>query len=184
MHTLVKYLNIKIYILTVLGEVLMDDIERLVAQWAKEKPELDTEPMAIMGRLLRIAKNMEMQVALLHKQYDLTLGEFDVLATLRRSGEQFWLTPSELIDSMMLTSGAMTNRLDKLISKGLIARQHNQSDRRSFPVQLTDKGFLLIEKIIEEHVQVQHSLVKGMSKAQKQQINQSLKSLMFELESQ
>ena len=118
----------------------MDDIDRLVAQWATEKPELDTEPMAIMGRLLRIAKKMETRVAQLHKQYDLTLGEFDVLATLRRSGEPFWLTPSELIDSMMLTSGAMTNRLDKLTSKGLIARQHNQSDRRSVPVQLTEKG--------------------------------------------
>lgn len=145
----------------------MDAVDRLVAQWAREKPELDTEPMAIMGRLLRVAKYMENEVAQLHKQYDLTLGEFDVLATLRRSGEPFQLTPSELIDSMMLTSGAMTNRLDKLTSKGLITRQSNQSDRRSLPVQLTKQGIGLIDRILEEHVQMQGQLVKGLSQEQK-----------------
>ena len=98
----------------------MDAIDRVVEQWAKEKPDLETEPMAIMGRVMRIAKYMETQVADLHKQYDMKLGEFDVLATLRRSGKPYRLTPSELIGSMMLTSGAMTNRLDKLEAKGLI----------------------------------------------------------------
>ena len=92
----------------------MDAIDRVVEQWAKEKPELETEPMAMMGRIMRIAKYMETQVADLHKTYDMKLGEFDVLATLRRSGKPYRLTPSELIGSMMLTSGAMTNRLDKL----------------------------------------------------------------------
>ena len=160
----------------------MDAIDRLVTQWAREKPELDTEPMAIMGRLLRVAKYMENEVAQLHKQYDLTLGEFDVLATLRRSGEPFQLTPSELIDSMMLTSGAMTNRLDKLTSKGLIIRQNNQSDRRSLPVQLTKQGVLLIDRVVEEHVVIQRQLVKGLSQEQKKQISQNLKCLMYELE--
>ncbi len=96
----------------------MDAIDRVVEQWAKQKPELDTDPMAMMGRLMRIAKYMETKVADLHKKYDLKLGEFDVLATLRRSGKPYRLTPSELIDTMMLTSGAMTNRLDKLENKG------------------------------------------------------------------
>ncbi|WP_341665032.1 MarR family transcriptional regulator [Vibrio sp.] len=160
----------------------MDAIDRLVEQWAREKPELDTEPMAIMGRLLRVAKYMENEVAQLHKQYDLTLGEFDVLATLRRSGEPFQLTPSELIDSMMLTSGAMTNRLDKLTSKGLIIRQNNQSDRRSLPVQLTKQGVLLIDRVVEEHVVIQRQLVKGLSQEQKKQISLNLKCLMYELE--
>lgn len=161
----------------------MDAVDRLVAQWAREKPDLETEPMAIMGRLLRVSKYMETQVAQLHKQYGLTFGEFDVLATLRRSGKPFQLTPSELIDSMMLTSGAMTNRLDKLTSKGLITRQSNQSDRRSLPVQLTKQGIVLIDRILEEHVQMQGQLVKGLSQEQKKQINQNLKCLMYELES-
>ena len=149
----------------------------------ERKPDSETEPMAIMGRLLRVSKYMETQVAQLHKQYGLTFGEFDVLATLRRSGKPFQLTPSELIDSMMLTSGAMTNRLDKLTSKGLITRQSNQSDRRSLPVQLTKQGIVQIDRILEEHVQMQGQLVKGLSQEQKKQINQNLKCLMYELES-
>lgn len=160
----------------------MDAIDRVVEHWAKEKPDLETEPMAIMGRLMRIAKYMETEVAQLHKRYDLKLGEFDVLATLRRSGQPFRLTPSELIDSMMLTSGAMTNRLDKLESKGLISREHSKEDRRSVTVELTQDGFVLIDKIIEEHAAVQAKLVKGMNANQKKQMNTLLKSWLTQYE--
>ncbi|GAL35251.1 MarR family winged helix-turn-helix transcriptional regulator [Vibrio maritimus] len=160
----------------------MDAIDRVVEQWAKQKPELDTDPMAMMGRLMRIAKYMETKVADLHKKYDLKLGEFDVLATLRRSGKPYRLTPSELIDTMMLTSGAMTNRLDKLENKGLISREHSKEDRRSVTVQLTQDGLVLIDKLIEEHADVQKSLVKSMTAAQKKQANQLLKVWLSQYE--
>ncbi|WP_394156060.1 MarR family winged helix-turn-helix transcriptional regulator [Vibrio campbellii] len=160
----------------------MDAIDRVVSQWAKEKPELDTEPMAIMGRLMRIAKHMENHVAELHKRYDLKMGEFDVLATLRRSGKPYRLTPSELISSMMLTSGAMTNRLDKLEKKGLIAREHSKEDRRSVTVELTAKGFELIDSLIEQHLQAQHELMGSLSSAEKGQVNQALKLLLPQCE--
>ncbi|HDM8228992.1 MarR family winged helix-turn-helix transcriptional regulator [Vibrio campbellii] len=160
----------------------MDAIDRVVSQWAKEKPELDTEPMAIMGRLMRIAKHMENHVAELHKRYDLKMGEFDVLATLRRSGQPYRLTPSELISSMMLTSGAMTNRLDKLEKKGLIAREHSKEDRRSVTVELTAKGFELIDSLIEQHLQAQHELMGSLSSAEKGQVNQALKLLLPQYE--
>ena len=160
----------------------MDAIDRVISQWAKEKPELDTEPMAIMGRLMRIAKHMENHVAELHKRYDLKMGEFDVLATLRRSGQPYRLTPSELISSMMLTSGAMTNRLDKLEKKGLIAREHSKEDRRSVTVELTEKGFELIDSLIEQHLQAQHELMGSLSSAEKVQVNQALKLLLPQYE--
>ncbi|HDM8232826.1 TPA: MarR family transcriptional regulator [Vibrio campbellii] len=160
----------------------MDAIDRVVSQWAKEKPELNTEPMAIMGRLMRIAKHMENHVAELHKRYDLKMGEFDVLATLRRSGQPYRLTPSELISSMMLTSGAMTNRLDKLEKKGLIAREHSKEDRRSVTVELTAKGFELIDSLIEQHLQAQHELMGSLSSAEKGQVNQALKLLLPQYE--
>ncbi|EGR3263747.1 MarR family transcriptional regulator [Vibrio parahaemolyticus] len=160
----------------------MDAIDRVVTQWAKEKPDLDTEPMAIMGRLMRIAKHMECRVADLHKQYDLKMGEFDVLATLRRAGAPYRLTPSELIASMMLTSGAMTNRLDKLEKKGFIAREHSKEDRRSVTVELTTEGLALIESLIQEHVDVQHSLISGLSADEKSQVNQALKLLLSQFE--
>lgn len=154
----------------------MDAIDRVVEQWAKEKPELETEPMAMMGRIMRIAKYMETQVAELHKKYDMKLGEFDVLATLRRSGKPYRLTPSELIGSMMLTSGAMTNRLDKLEAKGLISREHSKEDRRSVSVQLTKDGLILIDQMMTEHVEMQKKLVKSLSASQKKNTNQLLKT--------
>ncbi len=160
----------------------MDAVDRVTEQWAQEKPELKTEPMAIMGRILRIAKHMENEVAKLHKRYGLKLGEFDVLATLRRSGEPFSLTPSELMGSMLLTSGAMTNRLDKLESKGLIVRAHSKEDRRSVSVKLTKDGVSLIDEMMQVHVDLQHSLLQGMNEEQKTQLNQFLKVCLAEFE--
>ncbi|MGF1749167.1 MULTISPECIES: MarR family winged helix-turn-helix transcriptional regulator [Vibrio] len=160
----------------------MDAVDRVVTQWAKEKPELETEPMAMMGRMMRLAKYMETQVAEVHKKYDLKMGEFDVLATLRRSGSPYQLTPSELIDSMMLTSGAMTNRMDKLESKGYISRTHSKEDRRSVRVKLTDEGLVLIDKMMEEHVEVQQKLVHSLSKPQKKNLNQLLKHWLGQFE--
>ncbi|PFG56261.1 MarR family transcriptional regulator [Vibrio sp. ES.051] len=160
----------------------MDAIDKVVEQWAKEKPDLDTKPMAIMGRLMRIAKHMEARVAELHKKYDLKMGEFDVLTTLRRAGSPYCLTPSELIASMMLTSGAMTNRLDKLEQKGFITRTHSKEDRRSVTVELTDKGLMLIDKLILEHVEVQQALIQALASDEKEQINQALKLLLPQFE--
>ncbi|MGF1718812.1 MarR family transcriptional regulator [Vibrio kyushuensis] len=161
----------------------MDAIERVVEQWATEKPELDTQPMAMLGRLLRVSKHLETHVAEKHKQYDLKLGEFDVLATLRRSGKPYSLTPSELIDSMMLTSGAMTNRLDKLEKKRLIERTHSKEDRRSVFVKLTKDGLVLIDEMMTEHVAVQTSLVDSLSPTQKKQLNQLLTTWLAQFES-
>ncbi|CAM2879212.1 MarR family transcriptional regulator [Vibrio mytili] len=160
----------------------MDAIDRLVEQWDKELPTLDTEPMAIMGRLLRIAKHMENRVAELHKQYDLKMGEFDVLATLRRAGTPYRLTPSALIESMMLTSGAMTNRLDKLEKKGFISREHSKEDRRSVTVELTKHGVQLIDKLILEHVEVQRGFVCDLSDEEKSRLNDALKLLLPQFE--
>ncbi|WP_299790666.1 MarR family transcriptional regulator [uncultured Shewanella sp.] len=162
----------------------IDGIDRLVAQWSREKPELDTLPMALIGRLMRIGKHLETQIAACHKRYGLTLGEFDVLATLRRAGGEHCLTPSELIATMMLTSGAMTNRLDRLESKGFIVRVHSQEDRRSVSVALTGEGLTLIDELIVEHVKVQQGLMASLSDAEKPLLNGLLKTWLAEFESQ
>jgi DNA-binding MarR family transcriptional regulator len=160
----------------------MDDIDKVVAQWGEEKPHLQTLPMEIFGRIMRLQKHIEAEIAACHKQYGLTLGEFDVLATLRRSGEPFNLTPSALLSSMMLTSGAMTNRLDKLESKGFIERVHSTEDRRSVSVGLTEKGFAIIDEAIEEHVRIQLQLVQQLSDAEKPELNQLLKTWLAAFE--
>lgn len=161
----------------------MDVIDTLTQQWSTEKPHLDTGPMAMMGRLLRIAKQIEASLAQLHKQYDLKLGEFDVLATLRRSGAPYRLTPSELINAMLLTSGAMTNRLDKLTSKGLIVRIHSEQDRRSVAVELTERGRTVIDALLEEHVALQHRLVEELNVSQREALTALLKEWQQQLES-
>jgi DNA-binding MarR family transcriptional regulator len=160
----------------------MEDVDRVVAQWATEKPHLDTEPMAILGRFLRLQKHIEAEISACHKQFGLTMGEFDVLATLRRNGEPYTLTPSMLLSSMMLTSGAMTHRLDKLEAKGLIARVHSTEDRRSVSVGLTSAGLATIDEAIEVHVSVQHKLVADLSKSEKPELNQLFKTWLSAFE--
>lgn len=161
----------------------LDGVDRLTAQWAKEKPQLDTLPMAILGRLMRIHKYLESQLTACHKQFGISMGEFDVLATLRRSGEPYRLTPSELLAAMMLTSGAMTNRVDGLEKKGLVSRTHCLQDRRSVTVGLTASGLALIDEAIESHVELQHTLIKPLSLDEKHQLNHFLKLWLVDFES-
>ncbi|MGL1957565.1 MAG: MarR family transcriptional regulator [Colwellia sp.] len=160
----------------------MDRLDLVANQWAKEKPHLDTSAMQLIGRVIHLSKHYENKIALCHKSYNLKLGEFDVLATLLRSGNDYCLTPSQLINSMMLTSGAMTNRLDKLEIKGLIKRVHCKQDRRSISVGLTKTGTALINELIEKHVKVQQTLVSSISETDKPHLNQLLKSLLAQFE--
>ncbi|AQS40305.1 transcriptional regulator, MarR family [Shewanella psychrophila] len=161
----------------------MDGLDRVVAQWKQEKPHLDSMPMSLIGRLMRLSKYLEAQIAECHKAYDLKPGEFDVIATLRRSGGDYCLTPSELIDSMMLTSGAMTNRLSRLESKGLIERVNSKEDRRSVSVALTEQGLSLIDRAIEDHSELQQELVASLSESEKPALNGLLKTWLAQYES-
>ncbi|MFB9136643.1 MarR family transcriptional regulator [Vibrio sp. AK197] len=160
----------------------MDAIDRVISQWDKEIPQLDTDSMALMGRFMRIYKYLETQVSALHKSYGLTQGEFDVLATLRRSGGDYQLTPSKLMDSMMLTSGAMTNRIDKLETKNLITRTHSEQDRRSVEVKLTEQGLSLIDELIHVHVETQNQLTQGLAPEQLRELNQLMKQWLNQFE--
>ncbi|SON51732.1 MarR family winged helix-turn-helix transcriptional regulator [Vibrio tapetis] len=160
----------------------MDAVDKIIGQWAIEKPELETKPMALIGRLLRLSKHIETKLSEFHKSYDLKMGEFDVLATLRRSGCPHRLTPSALMNTMMLTSGAMTNRLDKLESKGLIMRCHSKEDRRSVSVELSKDGFELIDDMMQHYVQIQHELVVDLSLESSTELDQYLKLWLNQFE--
>ena len=160
----------------------MDKLDLVVEQWHKEKPQLDTTSMALIGRLLRISKHIETRITQCHKNFSLTLGEFDVLAALRRSANKSCLTPSELSDALLLTSGAMTNRLDKLSEKGFVSRCHSKEDRRSVTVALTDQGRALIDKAIEVHVSVLEELTKSLSVEDKTLLNGTLNKWLGQFE--
>ncbi|MDN3678784.1 MarR family transcriptional regulator [Vibrio tapetis subsp. quintayensis] len=160
----------------------MDAVDKIIGQWAIEKPELETKPMALIGRLLRLSKHIETKLSEFHKSYDLKMGEFDVLATLRRSGSPYRLTPSALMNTMMLTSGAMTNRLDKLESKGLIIRSHSKEDRRSVSVELSKDGYELIDDMMKNYVQIQQELVSDLSLESSRELDQYLKLWLNQFE--
>ena len=192
--SLVKYLYVKIYFVTrknaifksiiKINEVVLDKLDIVVAQWHQQKPMLETGPMALIGRLLRISKHIETRIVQCHRRLGLSLGEFDVLAALRRSAKQSCLTPSELIDALLLTSGAMTNRLDKLCEKDLVSRSHSEQDRRSVTVQLTDAGRDLIDQAIQNHVQILNELINGLNEEDKTLLDATFKKWLTQFEPQ
>src|SRR5688572_30503033 len=124
----------------------MDHVDAILAQWRRERSDLDVTPMAITGRINKLSRHFVGEMGKTWEKFGLHHASFDVLATLRRSGPPYALSPSELIASTMVTSGTMTNRIDQLEKAGLVARVQSEDDKRSFRVGLTAKGRALIDK--------------------------------------
>ena len=122
-----------------------DAIDLLMGTWREARPDLDPSPLGIVGRVIVLAQNLEKSVETALAKHDLSLGQFDILATLRRNSPKGGLTPTQLLESVMLSSGGMTARLDQLMKAGLIARSGDASDRRKVVVDLTAKGRKLID---------------------------------------
>src|SRR3954452_11633171 len=123
----------------------MDHVSTVVGQWAAERPELDVSPLLVIGRIHRIAARLTPELVEVYARHGLGEGDFDVLATLRRQGHPYALTPSELVDRTMVTSGAVSKRVDRLVHRGLVARRPRAADRRSVLVALTAKGRRVID---------------------------------------
>jgi DNA-binding MarR family transcriptional regulator len=157
----------------------MDRAEFAAAQWAKEMPGLNTEPMVLLGRLgetaLVIARD---RVNPLFEDFGLQPGEFDVLATLRRSGTPYALTPTELYEVAMISSGSMTNRLDRLEKSGFIERRPNPDDKRGSIVALTASGRTVIESAVLSHVDNQAAIVQGLSEDEQVALSGLLEKLL------
>lgn len=159
-----------------------DSVDTIITQWRNENSEADLLPMTILGRLAKLSKYIDNDILHCHDQHDLRQGEFDVLATLRRSGKPHSLTPSELYQSMMLTSGAMTSRLDRLETKGFIRREHSKSDRRSVQVMLTAEGKKKVDAVLPAHINTQHDLLKGVNQQDREKLAELLKRWLMQLE--
>ncbi len=155
-----------------------DAVDRIVAQWKKVRPDLDLRPMAVVGRLGRLAAVVTRTVEAKLGEHGLSLGEFDVLATLRRAGAPYQLTPSELARTVMLSPGAMTNRLDRLEERGLVERVLDREDRRSFIVGLTKKGLALVDAAVGDHVANEKALLSPLTQAEQAQLDQLMRKLL------
>ena len=159
-----------------------DAVDRILGQWAEERPDLDASPMGVFGRLTRAKEVLDRSLSRTFKRFGLHGGEFDVLATLRRSGEPYSLTPTELYRSTMRSSGAMTNRLDRLEGRGLVRRSPDPGDRRGVLITLTGEGLELIERAVEAHVEGEERLLGPLSGEDREQLAALLRKLLMSME--
>lgn len=125
-----------------------DKIDHILEQWQQELPQLDASALAVVGRMLRITRLLEKHRETVLAEYGLSVWSFDVLATLRRQGAPYQLKPTDLYGLLMLSSGAMTNRIDRLEKDGIVVRLRDPDDRRSVIVQLTPKGIQLANTVV------------------------------------
>ncbi len=140
----------------------LDHVGRIMDQWGRERPDLDVSPQGVIGRLHRVAARLTEELVSVYAEFGLGEGEFDVLATLRRSGAPYELTPGELAASTMVTSGAVTKRVDRLAERGLVTRRVGERDARGRVIALTPSGRELIDRAFEAHMANEHRLLDSL----------------------
>lgn len=157
-----------------------DAVDRITAQWRTERPDLDSSPMEVIGRITRASVLIQRELERVFALHGLAGGDFDVLATLRRSGTP--VTPGELSRSTMVTTGGMTKRLDRLESLGLIRRQPDPNDRRGRLIALTDVGRALCDRAVEAHLENEERLLAELPVAKREQLAALLRELLIALD--
>lgn len=159
-----------------------DIIDKLVSQWKIERPDLDASAMKIVGRILKLGKILEKRVGVALKETDIYYTDLDVLATIRRSGEPYQLTPKELMKSVLITSGAMTTLLNRLTKLGLIYRANDTIDGRIKKACLTNKGKDVIDKAIKIRFKEADNSIDILSLQERQDLSVLLKKMLFPLD--
>ena len=160
----------------------MDRADLAAAQWARERPDLPSLPMTVFGRLSEAAERvMREHMNPLFAEAGLQSGEFDVLATLRRSGEPYMLSPTRLYEATMISSGGMTDRLDRLERAGLVERRPDPKDRRGKLIALTEAGRRVIDDTIGRHVANEERLLSALTQAEQETLDALLKNLIAAL---
>jgi DNA-binding MarR family transcriptional regulator len=158
-----------------------DHVEHVLEQWRREAPELDRAPMGVVGRISRLAQLLQAELEPVFEAHDVNGGEFDVLASLRRAGKPYRLTPTELSRALMVTSGGMTKRLAALEGRGLIRREPDPNDGRSTSVTLTREGKRLVEAILPQHVANEEQLLSELSTEERADLAGLLEALALSL---
>ncbi|STO98626.1 MarR family winged helix-turn-helix transcriptional regulator [Grimontia hollisae] len=154
-----------------------DHVDAILAQWAEQRPDLDCSPMGVIGRLSRMKQLMTPKLDDVFKQHSLSSIEFDILASLRRAGGP--VTPTELYQTLMLSSGAMSTRVDGLVKRGLVVRQASETDRRSCLVSLTDEGNALINRAVEQHFENERQILFPFTQEEQMQLANLLRKWLI-----
>jgi DNA-binding MarR family transcriptional regulator len=160
-----------------------DLVDEILDQWKRERPDLDCKPMAVFGRLNHLDRVSNAAIEARLGEHGLSRGEFDVLATLRRGGEPYTLAPTALARWMMLSSAAMTNRVDRLEAAGLVERRPDPGDRRGVLVALTPDGKRVVDAAVADHVENERRLLEPLTAEEQQTFIALLRKLLLGLRS-
>ncbi|WP_084265821.1 MarR family winged helix-turn-helix transcriptional regulator [Actinomadura macra] len=159
-----------------------DLVDLIVEQWGRERPDLDTGSIRVLGRLHRCDLRYQALVSEVLGRYNLTTAAFDVLASLRRSGPTYRRTAGELAQIGLITTGGLTQRIDRLVSAGLVRRTKDENDRRIVYIELTKKGHELIDRVVEIHFSAQERMLSALSRPERLQLGRLLARLEVSLE--
>jgi DNA-binding MarR family transcriptional regulator len=158
-----------------------DGVDLILEQWQRERPDLDASPIGVIGRISRLARELEQRLEPVYREHGLEAGWYDVLATLRRSGPPYRLRPTELTSAVMLTSSGTTKRLDRLEQAGLIARAPDPDDRRGTLITLTPAGVELLDAATEAHLENERRLLGALTEADRRRLADLLRTLQLGL---
>ncbi len=159
-----------------------DGVDDIADQWRRERPDIDMQPMEIIGRISRLERRLAPRLAEVFADHGLEAWEFDVLASLRRAGAPYELTPGQLLDTMMITSGAVTHRISRLEDRGLVERRPDPDDGRVVRVRLTDEGLRTIDAAMPAHAANEAEILSVLSGPDRQALVTILRRLLAALE--
>lgn len=161
---------------------MADEVDAIVEAWRREAPALDVSPMQVLSRVTRLARHLDLARRAAFAAHDLEVWEFDVLAALRREGPPYVLSPGELTRQTLSTSGTMTNRIDRLEHKGLVAREPNTDDRRGVRVRLTPEGMERVSGALADLLDFERQLLERVDPATREQLADALRRLLVSFE--
>lgn len=157
-----------------------DAVERIISQWNELRPDVDSTPIGVIGRVSRLSRLIDRKLGENFARFGIENWMYDVLATLRRQGEPFELTAGEMVRQSMVTTGAITNRIDRLEQRGLVERARTD-DRRKVLVRLTKKGFDLVEDVVIDHMATEREILAALSPRQQQDLANLLRATLLAL---
>jgi DNA-binding MarR family transcriptional regulator len=156
-----------------------DEVDRLVGAWRRERPDLDVEPLQVLSRVSRLARHLDRARRATFVRHDVEAWEFDVLTALRRAGPPYRLSPGRLLRATLVTSGTMTNRIDRLAEAGLVLRRPDPQDKRGVLVQLTEEGLTRVDATFADLLDTERELLKTLDDAEREALAVLLRSLLI-----
>ena len=158
--------------------VLLDEVDDLVAAWRAQRPDLDVEPMQVLSRISRLARHLDIARRGAFADHGLESWEFDVLTALRRAGAPYQLSPGQLLTQTLVTSGTMTNRIDRLAAAGLVRREPDPRDKRGVLVTLTEQGVARADAALADLLRRERALLSVLDRSERQRLADLMRTLL------